>query len=71
MSETITGSRLLTTKEVATILRKTPDAVRMLRHRGLGPRGFREGRQTLYPEANVWAYLAAKEAGDRVGQRVA
>ncbi|MCE7550871.1 helix-turn-helix domain-containing protein [Streptomyces thermodiastaticus] len=61
----------MTTKELADILRITPNAVRMMRHRGLGPRGFRRGRQVLYRRAVVEEWLAALEAADTLAQRAA
>lgn len=71
MSETSTASHLLTTKELADILRTTPNAVRILRHRGIGPKGFRRGRQVLYERTAVEAWLARKCATDRLAQRAA
>ena len=71
MSETTTASPYMTTKELAEILRTTPNAVRIMRHRGDAPRGFRRGRSVLYPRAAVAAWLAAKEAADPLAQRAA
>jgi len=70
MSMTI-GSQYLTTRELALELRKSPDAVRMMRHRGEGPRGVRIGRNVLYATSDVIAWLEAKAAGDPVAQRAA
>lgn len=71
MSATSTASPFMTTKELASVLRTTPNAIRILRHRGLGPSGFRRGRQVLYRRAAVDAWLAAKEAADHLAQRAA
>jgi predicted DNA-binding transcriptional regulator AlpA len=68
-SETNTASPLLKTKEVADILRKTPEAVRMMRHRGGGPRGTRVGRDVLYARAAVDAWLTAKADADQIARR--
>jgi len=48
---------LLTTFEVATILRTSPSTVRYWRHRGYGPRGVRAGRKVLYRASDVEAWL--------------
>lgn len=71
MSETNTASRYLTTKELAGVLRKTPNAIRIMRHRGEGPAGVRVGRSVLYDRAVVDAWLAAKTAADPLAQRAA
>ncbi|WP_275115601.1 helix-turn-helix domain-containing protein [Streptomyces sp. OspMP-M45] len=62
---------LMTTKEVAALIRKTPHAVRQMRHRGIGPRGTKVGRDVLYPRAGVLAWLAALEQADPLAQRSA
>lgn len=62
---------LMTTKEVADLVRKTPHAIRQMRHRGVGPKGQRVGRDTLYPRAVVLAWLAALEQADPLAQRAA
>lgn len=69
MSEMNTTSPFITTKELADILRTTPNAVRVMRHRGQVPKGFRRGRNVLYRRTTVDAWLAALEEGDRLGQR--
>jgi len=71
MSDTIADPALMTTKELAVFLRKTPAAIRQMRYRGDAPRGFRRGRDTLYRRTEVMRWLAAQEAGDRLGQRAA
>jgi excisionase family DNA binding protein len=71
MSETSTASPYMTTKELADILRTTPNAVRIMRHRGAAPQGFRSGRKVLFRRSVVQAWLAAKEAADTLAQRAA
>ncbi len=71
MSETSTASRFIKTKELARTLRKSPEAVRMMRHRGEGPQGTRVGRDVLYDRAEVERWLAAKTAADPLAQRAA
>lgn len=61
----------MTTREVAALIRKTPHAVRQMRHRGLGPKGTRVGREVLYPRTGVLAWLAALEQADPLAQRTA
>lgn len=63
------SKRYITTKELAAILRKTPNAVRMMRHRGQGPAGVRVGSEVLYDQQVVDAWLAAKTAADPLAQR--
>lgn len=67
--ETSTASRFMTTKELAVLIRKSPEAVRQMRHRGDGPVGTRHGRDTLYDRAVVEKWLAAKTAADPLAQR--
>lgn len=62
---------LMTTREVADLIRKSPHAVRQMRHRGIGPKGTKVGRGVLYPRAGVLAWLAALEQADPLAQRAA
>lgn len=71
MSSEIADTPLMTTKELAKLLKTTPAAVRQMRYRGVAPKGFRRGRNTLYRRAEVMRWLAAMEAGDRLAQRAA
>lgn len=71
MSETNTASRFITTKELAAELHMTPNAIRIMRHRGLAPAGMRVGRQILYPRAVVEQWLAARLEADPLAQRAA
>ncbi|MGW1137624.1 helix-turn-helix transcriptional regulator [Streptomyces zhihengii] len=70
-AEWIAGVQLgfMTTAELAALLRKSPAAVRQMRHRGQAPRGTRVGRDVLYAVADVEAWLAAKTAADPLAQR--
>lgn len=53
----------MTTKEVADLLRTSPETVRYWRHIGKGPKSFKVGRRVLYAREDVEAYLkAAREA---------
>lgn len=69
MSETTNGSPYLTTKELAARIRKKVPAVRMMRHRGTGPRGIKVGRDVLYRLDWVEAWERSKFDTDDVGQR--
>lgn len=51
----------LNTRELAEYLRTTPAAIRKMRERGTGPRGFRVGRGTLYRRVDVELWLATKQ----------
>lgn len=66
-----TESPYMTTKEVAELLRKTPHAVRQMRHRGVGPKGTRYGREVLYLCTDVAAWRAMRESADPLAQRAA
>ncbi len=54
---------LLTTDEVADMLRVPVSTVRYWRHTGTGPKGFRLGTRVLYARADVAAWLEAKAGG--------
>jgi excisionase family DNA binding protein len=47
----------LTTEEVATLLRTSPETVRFWRHVGKGPRSFKLGRRVLYAAEDVDAFI--------------
>lgn len=49
--------RLLTTTEVAELLRAPVETVRYWRHRGTGPRSVKVGTRVLYAERDVEAWL--------------
>ncbi|ONI48674.1 DNA-binding protein [Streptomyces sp. IB2014 011-12] len=69
MSVTKTDSRFMTTKELAAELRMTPNAVRIMRHRGQAPAGMKVGKGVLYDRAVVKAWQAARFAADPLAQR--
>ena len=61
---------LLTTAEVAQIMRSPVSTLRYWRHLGTGPHSFRVGRRVVYRRADVAAWLHEQaEAGraDRAG----
>lgn len=51
------GDALLTTNEVAELLRSSASTVRYWRHTGTGPTGTRVGRRVLYRRRDVDAWL--------------
>ena len=55
---------LLTTAEVALILRAPVSTVRYWRYLDTGPRSFKLGRRVVYRRADVHAWLAEQEAAD-------
>jgi phage terminase Nu1 subunit (DNA packaging protein) len=68
MSEA-TDSPYLKTKELAALVRKSPATVRGWRHRGVGPRGTKVGKDVLYHRDTVRQWLKAMESADEIGQR--
>lgn len=48
----------LTTEEVATKLRTTPETVRFWRHAKKGPQSFKVGRRVLYAREDVERFIA-------------
>lgn len=61
----MTAPELLTTAEVADLVRATPSTVRFWRHAGTGPAGFKVGRRVLYRRADVEAWIAAQERAEQ------
>lgn len=53
---------MLNTFQLAKYLGKTPTAIRMMRHRGSGPKGIRVGRNVLYNLNDVEAWLYKQPA---------
>lgn len=53
----MTMSNLLTTAEVAAMVRAPQSTVRFWRHQGTGPRGFRVGRRVVYKVEDVQSWL--------------
>lgn len=54
----------LTVKQLAKRWHTTPQAIYMMRHRRKAPRGFKRGRELLFPLAGVEAHEAASQAAD-------
>lgn len=54
-------SNLLTTTEVAAILRTPPGSLRWWRHVGTGPRSFKIGRRVVYRDDDLAAWVAEQE----------
>lgn len=53
----------VTTQELATMVRTSPETVRYWRHVGKGPKSFKLGRRVLYASADVEAWIEAHRAG--------
>lgn len=49
--------KLLTIDEVAVLLRRSPAAVRYMRHNGNGPKSAKIGGRVMYREPDVLAYI--------------
>lgn len=60
---------LLTTSEVATMLRTSESTVRYWRYTGSGPDGLRVGKRVLYPRAAVTQWLRDAAPRDTRGSR--
>lgn len=52
-------SKLLTIEEVAHLLRRSPAAVRYMRHAGTGPRSAKVAGRVMFREDDVTAYIEA------------
>ena len=52
----------LTTKEVAELLRTSPETVRYWAWRGEGSKSFKAGRRRLYAREDVDAYIAERRS---------
>lgn len=59
------NDKLLTTGEVARLLRVSPGTLRYWRHKGVGPDSFRARRHVLYWHRDVLKWIARQEAADR------
>lgn len=55
---------LLTTAEVALIVRAPISTLRHWRYIGTGPKSFRPGRRVVYRRGDVTAWLLEREAAD-------
>lgn len=58
----MTTKTLLTTEEVADLLRTSPETVRWWRHVGKGPKSFKIGRRVLYAREDVEGFIARARA---------
>ena len=56
---------LLTTAEVAQMMRSPVSTLRYWRHLGTGPHSFRLGRRVVYRRADVTAWLAQQSDAGR------
>jgi len=52
----------MTTSEVASLLRTSPETVRYWRHVGRGPASFKVGRRVLYARDDVQRWIVAARA---------
>jgi predicted DNA-binding transcriptional regulator AlpA len=64
------ASDLLTSREVAELLRRPEGTLRQWRHRNFGPEGFRMGGVVVYRRSAVEAFIAECEAATGRGSRV-
>lgn len=55
---------LWTTAEVAEYLRRPEGTLRQWRHKGVGPKGFRQVGLVVYRRSEVMRWLAELEAAD-------
>lgn len=53
----------MTTAEVATMVRTSPETVRYWRHIDKGPASFKVGRRVLYAREDVERWIAEARAG--------
>lgn len=58
---------LMTTQEVADMLRKSPATLRYWRHIGQGPRSFKLGRAVVYERSDVLAFVSAQRSAASIG----
>jgi excisionase family DNA binding protein len=54
-------SEYMITREVAELLRTSPETLRYWAWQGKGPRSFKAGRRRLYRRADVEAWVAERE----------
>lgn len=57
---------LMTTEEVATLARTSPETVRYWRHVGKGPKSFKVGRRVLYDRSDIIEWIESAKSGERV-----
>lgn len=53
--------QFLTTAEVATLARTSPETVRYWRHVGKGPKSFKLGRKVLYSVEDVTSWIESQK----------
>lgn len=53
--------QFLTTTEVATLARTSPETVRYWRHVGKGPKSFKLGRKVLYSVEDVTSWIESQK----------
>ena len=58
---------LLTTAEVAAIIRAPASTLRYWRHRGIGPESFNLGRRVVYRQSAVDAWIESQQAATARG----
>jgi hypothetical protein len=63
------ASPVLTTKEAAVYCRRTPNAMKILRHRRKGPKSFEQGGRIYYYRSALDAWLADGAASDSRSNR--
>jgi predicted DNA-binding transcriptional regulator AlpA len=63
---TVGDGDLLTTAEVAALMRTPVSTVRYWRHLGSGPRSFRLGRRVVYLRQDVQDWIIARRAAREV-----
>lgn len=54
--------QLLYTPEVAKLIRRSEDAVRIMRHMGTGPKSAKVGGRVMYRKSDVVAWVEAEFA---------
>lgn len=59
MTSSLPNYELLTMDEAAKTLRKTPAAMRWMRHNGTGPKSGIIGGRVMYRRTDIDAYVAA------------
>lgn len=57
-------TKLMTTAEVADLVRAPIETVRYWRHIGSGPKAFKIGRRVLYDAADVEAWIESKRLAE-------
>lgn len=58
----------LTTADLATLLRTSPETVRYWRHVGKGPKSFKVGKKVLYAREDVERFITEARADAEVAR---